>query len=128
MVLRDGTCVLCSGSFRFFARRDVKNRFKFAVIQSPYGREAAQVMGIDPDDPDTFAVVLRQQVRVRSDGALAMLRHLPGWQWTFALRMFPSVLRDAVYTLVARNRYHLFGRSDTCMVPSPELAHHMIRS
>jgi predicted DCC family thiol-disulfide oxidoreductase YuxK len=29
----------------------------------------------------------------------------------------PHVVRDRLYDLIARNRYRLFGRSETCMVP-----------
>ncbi len=36
--------------------------------------------------------------------------------------LLPSPIRDAVYNLVARNRYRWFGRRDTCMIPTPDIA------
>ena len=58
LVLYDGVCVLCSGWFRFVARRDIARRFRFTAIQSDYGRALALKLGIDPDDPLTNAVLL----------------------------------------------------------------------
>lgn len=125
LVLIDGLCVLCSASFRFVARRDRGVRFRFAPIQSPFGRLAAQAIGIDPDQPDSFAVILDGRALFKSDGAIAILRRLPGWGWTAALLAAPRPIRDWVYDRVARNRYGVFGRLGVCMVPAPELRAHM---
>src|SRR6476620_6717092 len=82
LVLYDGVCVLCSRWFRFVAQRDVERRFLFTAIQSAYGRALALKLGIDPDNPDTNAVLLDGEVYLRSDSALAVLSALPGWRWT----------------------------------------------
>lgn len=116
IILYDGVCVLCSGWVRFVAKRDVARRFRFTAIQSPYGRALAEALGIDPDDPDTNALVLDGHAFRRSDAALTVLASLPGWRWITVARMAPRWLRDAVYTVIARNRYRVFGRHDTCEV------------
>jgi predicted DCC family thiol-disulfide oxidoreductase YuxK len=36
-------------------------------------------------------------------------------------RGVPKPLRDAVYDLVARNRYRIFGKYQTCFVPDASL-------
>lgn len=125
-VLIDGQCVLCNGSFRFVARRDPEVAFRFAAIQGEWGRWAAGRLGIDPDDPDTFAVVLGGRALIKSEGAIQILRRLPGWRWTGLLLAIPRPIRDWVYDRVAQNRYRLFGRLDTCPMPSPDLRRHMI--
>ncbi|MBZ5680744.1 MAG: DCC1-like thiol-disulfide oxidoreductase family protein [Acidobacteriia bacterium] len=38
----------------------------------------------------------------------------------FLLQILPRPLRDWGYRLVARNRYRLFGRFETCMLPGPK--------
>ena len=50
-----------------------------------------------------------------------VLGALPGWGWVRALRLVPKALRDAVYNLVARNRYRIFGKYEECFVPDEEL-------
>ena len=126
LVLIDGQCVLCSASFRFVARRDAAVRFRFAPLQTPFGRGAAGRLGIDPDDPASFAVMHEGRALLKSDGALHILARLPGWRWTRHLRRLPRGPRDWVYDRVARNRYRMFGRLDQCMVPSPDMAGHML--
>jgi predicted DCC family thiol-disulfide oxidoreductase YuxK len=126
VILFDGVCVLCSEWTRFVAKRDKAGRFRFTAIQSPYGRAMAEALGIDPDDPDTNAVTVDGRVLRRSDAALAVLGTLPGWSWVSILRVVPRQLRDAVYAFIARNRYRIFGRRETCELAPPGLMRRVI--
>ena len=121
VILYDGVCVFCSRWIRFIATRDRDRRFRFTAIQSPYGRRLAQAFGIDPNDPDTNAVIHGGVAYFKSDGALTVLGALPGWSWVRGLRAVPKLLRDAVYNLVARNRYRIFGKYEVCFVPDAEM-------
>jgi predicted DCC family thiol-disulfide oxidoreductase YuxK len=121
VILYDGVCVFCSRWVRFIATRDAARRFRFTAIQSGYGTRLAQALGIDPDDPDSNAVVHGGVAYFKSDGALTVLSHLPGWRWVRGLRAVPKPIRDMVYNRVARNRYRIFGKYDACFVPDAEL-------
>jgi predicted DCC family thiol-disulfide oxidoreductase YuxK len=121
VILYDGVCVFCSRWVRFVATRDVAHRFRFTAIQSGYGTRLAQAFGIDPGDPDTNAVVHGGVAHFKSDAALMVLGALPGWRWVRVLLAVPKPLRDAVYSLVARNRYRIFGKYEACFVPDAEL-------
>ena len=121
VILYDGVCVFCSRWVRFVATRDAAARFRFTPIQSPYGTRLAQAFGIDPNDPDTNAVIHGGAAYFKSDGALTVLSHLPRWRWTRALLFIPRPLRDTVYNLIARNRYRIFGKFDACFVPDADM-------
>jgi predicted DCC family thiol-disulfide oxidoreductase YuxK len=121
VILYDGVCIFCSRWIRFVATRDVERRFRFTPIQSDYGTRLAQAFGINPDDPDTNAVVHGGVAWLKSDGALTVLGALPGWIWTRVFFVVPKSLRDVVYGLVARNRYRIFGRYDECFVPDADM-------
>lgn len=121
VILFDGVCIFCSRWVRFVAKRDTAKRFRFTPIQSGYGTRLARTFGIDPDDPDTNAVVHGGEVFTKSDAALTVLSHLPSWSWVRALFAVPKPLRDAVYSLIARNRYRIFGKYDACFVPDADL-------
>jgi predicted DCC family thiol-disulfide oxidoreductase YuxK len=121
VILYDGVCIFCSRWVRFVAVRDRNRRFRFTAIQSGYGTRLAQAFGIDPEDPDTNAVIHGGAAWFKSDAALTVLGALPGWDWVRVLRLVPKSLRDAVYKLVARNRYRIFGKYDECFVPDAEL-------
>jgi predicted DCC family thiol-disulfide oxidoreductase YuxK len=121
VILYVGVCVFCSRWVRFVAARDVARRFRFTAIQSGYGTRLARTFGIDPEDPDTNAVIHGGVAYFKSDAALTVLGALPGWRWVRVLRLVPKPLRDGVYNLVARNRYRIFGRYEACFVPDAEL-------
>lgn len=121
VILYDGVCIFCSRWVRFVVARDTARRFRFTPIQSDYGTRLAKTFGIDPDDPDTNAVVHDGIAWMKSDAALTVLSHLPGWGWTRALFAVPKPLRDAVYGLIARNRYKIFGKYETCFVPDADM-------
>jgi predicted DCC family thiol-disulfide oxidoreductase YuxK len=121
VILYDGVCVFCSRWIRFVATRDVEKRFRFTAIQSGYGARLAQAFGINPEDPDTNAAVHGGEAYFKSDAALTVLSNLPGWGWVSILRAVPKPLRDALYSLVARNRYRIFGKYEECFVPDAEM-------
>lgn len=122
IILFDGVCNLCSSSVQFIMRHDRRRVFRFASIQSDRGRELYAQCGLDPQAPDSFVLWTPQGALLRSDAALAIAREFGGpWRWLAALRIVPRFVRDAVYSLVARNRYRWFGKREECLVPTPEL-------
>ena len=121
VILYDGVCVFCSRWIRFIATHDRAKRFRFTAIQSAYGTRLAQAFGIDPDDPDTNAVIHGGVAYFKSDAALTVLSSLPGYRWTRVFLAMPKPLRNVVYNLVAKNRYRIFGKYDACFVPDADM-------
>lgn len=125
IVLFDGVCNLCSGSVRFIVARDPKAHFRFAPLQSDAARRACAEVGATPPaavEPDTIIVIADGRALEHSDAALAIAARLPSpWPIVGVFRILPRGLRDRLYRVVAKNRYRWFGKSDTCMVPTPEL-------
>ena len=126
VILFDGVCVLCSRWARFVIERDPKASFRFVAVQEPFGRELAERLGIDVTFPETNAVILNDRAFFKSDAAIEVLSRLPGWSWVRLGRLAPRGLRDAIYDLIARNRYRWFGQAEACLVPTPELARHFL--
>jgi predicted DCC family thiol-disulfide oxidoreductase YuxK len=126
LILFDGVCVLCSRSAQFVLRHDPGGWFLFTPIQSAYGRALAQRLGISTDMPQTNAVIERGRAHFKSGTAIEVLRRLPRWRWTRLLSFVPRALGDFIYDRVARNRYRLFGRTETCMMPTPSIARRFV--
>ncbi|MBV8685426.1 MAG: DUF393 domain-containing protein [Alphaproteobacteria bacterium] len=122
VVVFDALCPLCSTQARFILRHDRRARFRLASMQSEAGAALYRRFGIDPADPDTLILVEDGRARRDSDAVLAIWSGL-GWPWraAAAARVVPRFLRDPVYRWVARRRYRLFGRRETCWLPTPEL-------
>ncbi|MCD9098844.1 thiol-disulfide oxidoreductase DCC family protein [Luteimonas fraxinea] len=122
IVVFDGVCALCSGWVHFLLRHDHRAGFRFAAMQDRVGRDLLVAHGIDPDDPVSFLLVDGDAGWHDSDGVIEVLRRLGGvWRVAGALRVVPRALRDPAYRLLARNRYRMFGRRETCMVPPAEV-------
>ncbi|WP_420471365.1 thiol-disulfide oxidoreductase DCC family protein [Brevundimonas sp. FT23042] len=120
LILFDGVCVFCSRWVRWVIDHDPDRRFRFLPIQSERGRALAARFGIDPETPQTNAVVLNGRIHFKSDAALMVLGALPGMGVFRGLKLVPRLLRNPVYDLIAGNRYAIFGRTDACMIPSPD--------
>ncbi len=126
IILYDGVCGLCNRLVQFLLKHDKHERLRFASLQSDFAARVLQRHGIDPKDLDTLHVIENyeqpgERVLQRSDAILRAGRELGGF-WgasATAARIIPRALRDVIYRFVARNRYRVFGKYDTCMLPEP---------
>ncbi|BDA78206.1 hypothetical protein LPTSP3_g11360 [Leptospira kobayashii] len=122
ILLFDGVCNLCNGVVQFTIKNDPKGKFKFAALQSEAGQSLLRKFNLPKEDFDSFVLVQGDRFYLRSTAGLHVLKELGGlWKIFYILILFPPFLRDFVYTLVAKSRYRLFGRTEACMMPTPEL-------
>ena len=126
LLLYDGVCALCNGVVQFLMTRDRLDRFRYAPLQSDLGREVLARFGIYafPDGVMllTYALTPAERLYQRSD-AVAVALELLGRSWRLVgrvLKLLPRALRDWGYGVVARFRYRVFGRYDTCPIPAQE--------
>ena len=122
-IVFDGVCVLCSAWVGFVIKRDRVREFQFAAMQTESGRALLAQHGIDPDDPVTFLVIDAGVAHTDTDAVLRVIgRFGIAWQlFASVIRVIPRSLRNVLYRWIARNRYRLFGRRDTCVIaPSSE--------
>ena len=113
VILYDGVCNYCDAIVQFLIRVDKNNDFKFAHISSQAGSNLH----------DSFIYVKDHEYYMYSDGAGQVLLQLGG---TYAvigkiLLAMPLTFRDVIYKWVARNRYKLFGRKQSCDIPSQSI-------
>lgn len=118
VIVFDAMCVLCSRHAQFVLRHDRAGHFLLASMQGEAGAAIYRSFGIDPANPDSLVVVEGNRALRDSEAILAIWRGL-GWPWRLAavFGVAPKTLRDPVYRWVARHRYRLFGRRETCWMP-----------
>lgn len=121
IILFDAECVLCSVNALFVLKHDRGGRFRLASMQGEVGAAIYRRHGMDPRDPSSMLVVEGDRVRQDSDAVLSIYEAL-GFPWRLlgVLRIVPGFLRDPIYRWVARNRYRIFGKRETCWLPPPE--------
>ncbi len=114
----DGQCVLCSRAVQYVLRYEDRPEMRFVAIQSETGKELSKDNGVDPDNPDTFLLIIGDKVLKSSDALIALIRYAGGpARWLLILRLFPRPIRDFLYRRIAKNRYRIFGKYETCFVP-----------
>jgi predicted DCC family thiol-disulfide oxidoreductase YuxK len=125
VVLFDGVCNLCTWAVQFIIKHDPEGYFRFASLQSEYAQSLLRAHGVNitlDGRDDTVALIEDGRVYTHSDAGLRIARHLTGpVRLAAVLIVLPRFVRDAVYRLIARSRYHVFGRQDVCWMPTPEL-------
>ena len=123
VVLFDGVCNLCNRWAQFLIARDPHGRLRLAAAQSRTGQAILAWRGLPTDRFDTMVFVEEGEAYIKSEAFLRVVRHLPRpWPWLRLGVVIPRPMRDWLYDRVALNRFDLFGRSETCMVPGPDLA------
>lgn len=128
----DGVCGLCNRSVRFILKRDRADRFRFASLQSAFAREALGRRGLDPGKLDTMYLVeglgeSSERVSSRARAGLRAIELLGGvWKAAKLLRVLPHPLLDFFYRIVARARYRLFGKHQSCPIPPAGARHKFI--
>ena len=121
IILFDAECVLCSANARFVLTHDTAGVFRLASMQGEVGAALCRRHGMNPRNPSSLLVVEADRVRQDSDAVLSIYERL-GFPWRVlgVLRIVPGIFRDPLYRWVARNRYRLFGKRETCWVAPPE--------
>jgi predicted DCC family thiol-disulfide oxidoreductase YuxK len=121
VILFDGVCNLCNAWVQFVIRQDPQARFAFAPLDSEAANELLRERRATVTS-DSIILVEKDGIYDQSTAALRIARRLAGpWSLAAVFLIVPTFLRDAVYRLIARNRYRWFGRRDVCMIPTPEL-------
>uniref|UniRef100_A0A0G4HJ00 Thiol-disulfide oxidoreductase DCC n=1 Tax=Chromera velia CCMP2878 TaxID=1169474 RepID=A0A0G4HJ00_9ALVE len=119
VVLFDGVCNLCNGAVNFLLKYDSTGKFRMAALQSQAGKALLHRSGREANDISSIVLVTKEseEASFKSDAALRIGREL---DW-FLFRVlagaglcFPRFIRDTAYDWVARNRYALLGKRDTC--------------
>lgn len=122
VILFDGVCNLCNGSVLFIIQRDPKAKFRFASLQSDFGRNQMRKFGLPETELNSVLLVKQGQLFQKSNAALEIAYQLSGaWPLLYGFKIVPRILRDWIYNWISRNRYKWFGKKDACMIPTPEL-------
>ena len=122
VILFDGVCNLCNGFVQFIIKHDKKNKFMFGSLQSDAAKQLLEPFQFPVDELKTIILLENNKIYMRSRAVLRIASQLHGaWKLTAVFYIFPSFISDAVYNLIAKYRYKLFGKKDSCMIPTPEL-------
>ncbi|MAP53838.1 thiol-disulfide oxidoreductase DCC family protein [Altibacter sp.] len=122
IILFDGVCNLCNSSVVFIIKRDKKDVFRFAALQSNVGMVLVNEHGIDTSKTDSIILIDGNRSFEKSSAALRIARELSGaYPLLYGFIIVPKFIRNWVYDYIAKNRYRWYGKKESCMIPTPEL-------
>lgn len=124
LILFDGVCNLCNSSVLYVIKRDKKDKFLFAPLQSDIGKTIINKFQIDTDDTDSILLYnpKNESLSYKSSAALHVAKQL-GFPINIlsVFLIVPTFISNWVYDYIAKNRYKWYGKKDACMIPTPEL-------
>lgn len=122
-IIYDGVCVFCNYWVNWLIKRDRKDLFRFIPLQTKLGQTLLSERNISSDKVESIVYIQPEQAYfLKSDAILNLLRELTYWKsFALVLSVFPRVIRDFFYDLIAVNRYALFGRHQQCEIPPPAI-------
>lgn len=122
IILFDGVCNFCNSSINFIIDHDPEKHFKFAPLQSDFGQKILRQFNKNTEDFDSVILLKNNQLYQKSAAALEITKHLSGfWKYLAIFGILPNFILNFFYDIVAKNRYRIFGKSDACRMPTPDL-------
>jgi len=119
IILFDGLCNFCSFWVNFVIKRDTKDIFRFASLQSEVAKKLTVKFNFDHTSVDSFVLISEDKLYTKSTALLLVSKELKSpVKILYPLIFLPKFLRDLAYDLIAKHRYKIFGRRNVCYIPS----------
>lgn len=94
----------------------------FCSVQSREGIGLLAYLGLPTDRIETMAYIDRGRVYLRSTAFFEVMKELPAiWPLLSAGLFVPQVIRDPLYSLIAKNRYRIAGKKYSCFFPTDDI-------
>ena len=127
IILFDGLCKLCHFSVRFVIRHDKSGKFHFVRLQSAKGKKLLREAGLPENYLNGLVYINGKDYFQDSTGVLMILKQLNGiWKMFYVFIFIPKKIRDGMYHFIARTRYRIFGKYESCPIPSKESEHRFL--
>ena len=121
IIVFDGVCILCNSFVQFILKKDKRKQFYFTTAQSDFVKEQLKTSTMKANALDSVLYVKNGKVLTESTAALNIFSDLGGmWKLLSIFKLIPPFIRNAVYRFIAKRRYRVFGKLDTCMMPPSE--------
>jgi predicted DCC family thiol-disulfide oxidoreductase YuxK len=124
IIFFDGVCGLCNRTVDFVLREDRERTFLYAPLQ---GETFQGIARYHPETVNADSIFVlrrgpeRENLLQKSDALLYILDNLPRYRWLAGIaRIFPAIVRDIFYRMIAATRYRIWGKRDSCRLPTAD--------
>ena len=124
LIVFDGNCSLCNKFVLFVVKRDYNDHFRFISLQSPNLHKYLNSSNkIDANEANSILLINHEgSVKIKSEAIALIFCRLKGLKsLNLIVNLFPNKIRNLVYSLVAKHRYKIFGKTDQCSLVEQSL-------
>ena len=122
VIFFDGVCNLCNSTVQLIIKKDTKNVFYFASLQSDAAKNILLQYSEEKIELNSIVFISNDKIYIKSSAVLRIFWSLGrGYRLLYIFWIVPKPIRNLVYDYIATNRYKWFGKRDQCMLPSPEI-------
>jgi len=123
LVIYDGLCVLCSNAVKFLLRIDKRKVLQFTSIKQTLASDHQDPKKQKSSQPESILYIENQKLYSGSEAIIMILVRIGGiWKSARLLRIIPLGFREFLYRIIAKNRYTIFGKKNTCDIPDEKHA------
>ena len=128
VILFDGECNLCNSSAQLVIKLDTKSKFRFASLQSKFGRALLKSYKFPSPKMDSFLLLKDGKLFEKSTAVLMVVQEFGFIGKALSiLKLIPVCIRDFFYSYIAQNRYRWFGKSSSCILPTTLLVNRFLK-
>lgn len=119
VIFFDGVCNLCDRFISTLVDWDTTNQLKFAPQQGEYFQSQEIQSLVNKEMGDTIMYLRDGVLYAKSTAVLQAVSDMGGgWRLSLGFLVIPVLVRDTIYDFIAKNRYQIFGRKETCRLPT----------
>lgn len=117
IIIIDDNCLICNKFVQFVIAKDKKEKFLFSPFRYFFDHT-----------PITVILIYEDKLYIRSSAVLKIMQILKfPWNLFSLFYIFPAVFLDFFYDFFSRQRYKLFGKSDSCLFMNSNLANRILK-
>lgn len=118
IIFFDGVCNMCNSFVRLIIKLDYKEQFVFCPISSKKGQKIINKFNLELKNIDSIILLKNNKITLKSEAVIEILVSLSLlFRFFLILKILPSKLLDLIYDFIAKYRYKLFGRKESCIIP-----------
>ena len=118
IIFFDGVCNMCNSFVRLIIKLDYKELFVFCPISSKKGQKIINKFNLELKNIDSIILLKNNKITLKSEAVIEILVSLNlFFRFFLILKILPSKLLDLIYDFIAKYRYKLFGRKESCIIP-----------
>lgn len=124
VIIFDGYCVLCSATVAFLSRIDRRKKFLYTIFDSQTYKNLSLEL---TTDSDSIVLLMDSGVYLQSEAVLKIVKEL-GLPWSLlaVAKHIPFKIRENLYRWIAKHRYKIFGRKDSCGIPEANVRNRLL--